>query len=116
MTKEQILGACSMRLDGHTLQEIADKYGVSAQYISTIVPRSFKTGVRCIYPALKAWMGQKGYSAERIAKFCDVHRNTVYGWLNGKHTIDKPCIDKILQLTGMTYEEAFREERPCDKP
>ena len=38
MTKEQKIEAYSMRLDGATLREIADKFGVSFQYIHKLFP------------------------------------------------------------------------------
>lgn len=115
LTKEQILDACSMRLDGYTLQEIADKYGVTRQYIATLVPRNAKTNTICTFPLIKNWMAQNGYNGKKIAEFCGVTPNAVYAWLKGSNSITKANIDKILQLTGMTYEEAFREENPCDK-
>ena len=30
--------------------------------------------------------------------------------MNGVHKPNKPTIDKILKVTGMTYEQAFGEE------
>lgn len=116
LTKEQILDACAMRLDGYTLQEIADKHGVSKQYISTLVPRISELSTVCIFPAIRTWMRSNGYNGKKIAEFCGVTPNAVYAWLRGINSITKANIDKMLQLTGMTYEEAFREEKPCDKP
>lgn len=41
---------------------------------------------------------------------CDAHYNTIYRTLNGEHLPRKDTIDKILNVTGLTYEEAFRVE------
>ena len=38
MTKEQKLKMYEMRLDGYTLQEIADEFGVSRQYVDQVIP------------------------------------------------------------------------------
>lgn len=45
MTKEQKIQAYSMRLDGYSLQEIADGIGVSKQAVSVAIPSIEKRAV-----------------------------------------------------------------------
>ena len=98
MTIDQKVEAYRMRLEGATLQSIADHFEVSLEWIRQIVPPiEGKTwsleGMRnrCVYPGIAQWLYENR-------------------WMNGVHKPNKPTIDKILKVTGMTYEQAFGEE------
>lgn len=113
MTKEQILDACAMRLDGHALQEIADKYGVTKQRIMMLVPKTGggrKLYGDSVYPQIKAWLSENRMSNKRLGVMLGVSNTTLSRWLMGGDTIPKAKIDKILSLTGLTYEQAFKKE------
>lgn len=113
MTKEQKLEACSMRFDGVSLQEIADHFGVSKGRIHQITPRISTRSVRSyynetfIYPNISRWMRENRISANNFSKMIGVSQMTVSNNLRGKTPPSKKTIDKILEVTGMTYEEAF---------
>jgi len=114
MTKEQKIEAYSMRLDGQTFQTIANKFGVSKQYIQQILPREnqrLNMAIdSCIYPNISAWMRENncGYSA--IAKSVGVKTESIRQALSVRRNCRKNIIDAILGITGMTYEEAFWRE------
>lgn len=46
-------------------------------------------------------------SIREFANKCNVAPSTMSRFLNGKTDIQKKNIDKILKVTGMTYEECF---------
>lgn len=104
--------AFSMRLNGSSLQEIADKFGVSRQCIFQIVPtgtsyRLSNNYESCIYPNIRRFLIENRYSYHRFADLCAVSLTCMHNALIGRVSPHKSTIDKILEVTGMTYEEAF---------
>lgn len=116
MTVEQKVEAYRMRLEGATLRECAEKFGVSREYIRQITPpvethpRRRRAYDSCIYPNIKEWMYQNRYSYYAFSKILDCSPASVYNVLMGKSSPNKKLIDKILDATGMSYEEAFKTE------
>lgn len=64
-----------------------------------------------VYPGLNRWMRKNDMSTRELSRKLDMCNQTVYRWLKGDVDIRKYGIDKILRLTGMTYEEAFGDPR-----
>ena len=66
MTKEEKIDAFTMRLDGYTLQEIGDKYGLTKERIRQILEKSCKnernTMKNYVYPNLADWMSTISYT------------------------------------------------------
>lgn len=107
------------RNSGMTYQEIADKYGVSRQCISQACARECKAKFRynnsCVYPALKEWINENQVTTAELLRQLDMvrHQNNydrIHKLLTGKQELKKFHIDKLLEMTGMTYEELFRGE------
>ena len=109
------------RKNNMTYRQIAEKHGVSKQYVGQICsqfnPKYFKVVQEdgCIYPNLRRWMNENKVSRyellRRMGMFaagmnCDVLR----GIMRGEKSPRKEWIDKMLEATGMTYEELFRLE------
>lgn len=61
-----------------------------------------------IFPAIGEFMNAEGLTLEDIAEHTGVSYNTAHRYLAGKRDPSKSFIDCMLDLTGMTYEEAFR--------
>ena len=114
MTDEEKVEAYKMRLEGSTLQEIADTFGVSKQYIYQIIPyvnrSSCNKSCSCIYPNIQKWRKKNKVSMDSMAVLCGLHRSTLARSLAKNGNPTKKVIDKILKTTGMTYEEAFKTE------
>lgn len=110
MTREEKIEAYTMRLDGHTLQEIGDKFGVTREYIRQIVGSCGKTRTikNCVYPAIGEWFSEHGTSPYDLSEECGLSFRTLCNALTGKNDPSKKTIDKILSATGMTYEDAFQ--------
>ena len=117
MTIDQKVEAYRMRLEGATLQSIADTFEVSLEWVRQIVPPiEGKTwsldGMRsrCVYPGIGQWLYENRCTYAKLAELIGAPQASVSRWMNGVHKPNKPTIDKILKVTGMTYEQAFGEE------
>lgn len=116
MTEEDWAEARAMRANGFTLQEVADRFGVTRQLISKKMPTYCHAKQTCrdpgkiIYPGLRRYMMDNRFTFSRFAVHCGVGYPQLYNALTGRADPFKATIDKILAGTGMTYEEAFGKE------
>ena len=110
MTKTERLEAYRMRLDGVPVIRIAERFGVSRQYIYDIIPNVGKPVKGCIYPNLNEWMMDNEMGVFDLARAINVSPSGLADFLRGQHDTRKKTIDKILNVTGMTYEHAFVTE------
>lgn len=116
INKAQKAECYRLRQEGYTLQWLGDKYGLSRERIRQIIEKHEEklAGLSnrlssCIYPELKKWMIMQDETYTSLASKCEVHMMTLRNGLTGRTTICKDTIDRILVLTGLTYEEAFRK-------
>lgn len=105
-----------MIVDGATYQEVADKFGVSRQYIHKVVDGFWesKHSVRkskCIYPNIHAWLKRNRMTQGEFGTKIGVHQGHIWRLLSGTTKLTKDRIDQILEITGMSYEEAFKTEK-----
>jgi uncharacterized protein YjcR len=126
MTREQKVEAFTMKLDGASYQKIADKFGVSKQCIQQILiggsrRNELKKWKReFIYPNLYTYMID--HEIRTLKDFKDHLGLKIIPAYLGKRLkgmaefkIDE--IQKIIEITGMTFEEAFfKEDRKELKP
>lgn len=109
----------AMREQGLKYREIAEACGVSKQYVATVCgkysPAHFvPIGEECIYPNLRKWMNEnKVTRVEFLRRMGYTPHNQNYYQFNrciwGQKYPRKNYIDKMLQVTGLTYEELFAE-------
>ena len=62
------------------------------------------------YPRIEDYIGIEGMSLREFADKCGIAASTMSRFLNRKTDIQKRNIDKILKVTGLSYEECFAEE------
>ena len=62
MTREEKIKVFEMRLDGYTLQRIANDMGVTRQRIYQILYERPRRGFKSIYPLLNGWMNAVSYT------------------------------------------------------
>lgn len=104
-----------------THKEIAEKHGVSTQYVSVVCagvdPKYFHviTKEGCIYPNWRAWMNNEKCSRNELLQrmgYAKVGENALNlsNYMRGLRQPRKPYIDKLLKATGMTYEVMFAME------
>lgn len=113
MTLEQKIEAYTMYIDGHSMQEIGEKFGVSKQRISQILGMGKpgrKPWADAKYKNIRKWLNEHNMSQADLAAGTKIVQTNISNIISGKHEPSKKAIDKILAFTGMTYEEAFKEE------
>ena len=125
--KEQILEIVQMRLDGYTLQQIADKFGTTRQCIqqklSCLAKNSTpkqgcvrKNDEKIIYPNLAKWIFDNGYSVSTFAKEIGMSSsNNLLIELHGDRNINMMEIKKMLELTKTPFEYLFVEKAVDDE-
>ena len=109
------------RETGMTYREIAAKHGVSYQAVADALGKSdltkFKpwTAERCIYPNLREWMNANKVSlrefvrrTEAVSAGSNLIRYAAY--FRGDNYPGKQTIDKMLNVTGLTYEQLWEVE------
>jgi transcriptional regulator with XRE-family HTH domain len=120
--KEQML---AMRNGGALYREIASVFGVSRQYVSLICgksnPRRFiPIGDNCVFPNLRKWMNRNRVSRGELLRRTglEMHTNNYSRFnsiMRGEIQPRKDYIDRMLKVTGMSYEELFRQTEADDE-
>lgn len=115
MTREEKIEAFAMRLDGETYQEIADKFGVTRQYIHQMLGGDRRSKVALndrgfIYPNLMKWMIENGVPIYELYKkmgYKSSDCSKIYQRLRGESRFTISDIRKILEITKLSFEECF---------
>ena len=63
----------------------------------------------CIFPGLKAWMQRNDWNMSRLAHEAKLYPNTICNNLSGNTEMKMYTIRRILEITGLTFEQAFGE-------
>ena len=109
------------RKQGMTYRQIAQKYGVTPQAVAAAcaihAPGHFKpyTETEVVYPKLCKWLNDNEVSRNEFARrmgLAPYAKNCyrVSDYFRGKNYPLKETIDKMLRVTGLTYEELFSLE------
>lgn len=123
MTREQKIEAFRMLTNGNTYKEIGEHFNVSKQYIHQVLHyeisgNSSKPLTTIIYPKLKKWMFENNYTVLRLQKelgFKSPNPASMYSKLRGERTLPIGLARKILDITGMTFEECFLIEEDAEE-
>ena len=121
MTREEKMEMFAMRLDGRTLQEIGDKYGLTRERVRQILPnyevkrKGNKTLRTTGYVNISKHLTEKGITLKNFAEILGVEYSTLRMYLNGKREFSISQIRKIIEVTGMSFEDAFLYEVKEDK-
>ena len=119
MTNEELIDVLKMRLDGCTLEEIGEKYGMTASGILRVIrslsrnPHGRMAGQarmydQIIYPNIRARMKERGWSMNTLADKTCITRQGLYHILYGD--TQRPRIGEkitIALVLDMSVEEAF---------
>lgn len=112
MTNEQKAEAYLMLLEGSTYEEVAQKMGVSKQRIHQLIPNvgsTVRQSTFWIYPNIGRWMRCNRCTLKIMSNLLGCNAASLGRYMRGETQPDKLVIDKILEVTGMTYEEAFKQ-------
>lgn len=106
---------------GMSYREIAEKHGVSTQYVSQVVstynPKNFRfiTPKGCIYPNLRKWLNDNQISLAELLRrmYLDPAHGNIERLRNVMRGSNprKDYIDRLIEATGMKYEKLFKEEK-----
>lgn len=106
------------REKGLTYAEIARKYGISQQAVCQACGKfsqgHFKpyTEEEVVYPNLRRWLNENRMTRSefirRLDRVIGGHAHDALSrWFRGVNDPQKKTIDKMLEITGLTYEELF---------
>lgn len=112
MTREQRIEAYTMILDGFNNKEIAAAIGVNEKAINKEFPRSRVKKVKCNFVGLRKWLNENEVSLYKMAKLIKPNidsGNWFYKKMRGETVLTIVDINKIIEITGLTYEELFSE-------
>ena len=72
LTIDQKVEMYRMRLEGKSYQAIADRFGVSRQYVYKLFVQKYKSepyrNVNVPYTGLRKWMNESNYSVAKLAR------------------------------------------------
>ena len=117
---ERLARMQSMRAEGCTFETIGRAFGLSKQRVYQILRRGDSEHKRVmnknrpasVYVNLEAWALTHNCTWAELASECEqqpslFYRNFVHGIAVNP---GKRSIDKLLQITGLTYEQLFERE------
>lgn len=117
LTNRDLAEIFYMILEGNSVRDAAEKFGVSHQRIYKkfdTLGFDFKCNknyrVASRYPNIAKWLNDHKYNERNLAEKAGVSYSTINKFLNGKQNLRRSNIQKILYVTGLTYEEAFATE------
>ena len=106
---------------GKTYADIGREFGVSRQRVYQLIGGEYKSNPRfidtttCVYGSIRDFLNTNRMSIAEYAR--EIYGNNNPGWyrktlkiLKGQYDARKSFIDRTLEITGLTYEEAFRKE------
>lgn len=112
-----------MHRNGYTYQQIADKYGITRQRAYSVVynrmmqmkDENFAESVnKVIYPAIRKWMFENRITISGLHRIINpevISDVDIRKFLTEKNRkISIKTLRKILETTGLTFEEAFPTE------
>jgi hypothetical protein len=105
---------------GMMYKQIAEKHGVSAQYVAFVCSKYSSNHFRhvsetgCIYPNWRRWVNENKISKNEMLRRMGqavVARNSerLREVMKGEILPRKDYIDKLLTVTGMSYEMLFSD-------
>ena len=119
MNRDDKIEVFKMRLDGFSYQEIAEKFGVSKQYINqmlqnVISERRNKAVNKIVYPNIANWLKDNDCSISEFAIRVGIRRSILYNKLYGRNKFNSDEIKRILDVTGMKFEECLKMKESED--
>lgn len=115
--------AIELRDNGATYEEIGAHFGVSRQRIHAALgpfKKNAQIYTKIKYKGLKKWFKETDSSFSQFAKLVGMKSTTAYvrkvqNWLTEgaetERTFTIEQIKKMLEVTGMTFEELFEEDK-----
>ena len=115
--------AIKMRDSGATYEEIGEHFGVSRQRIHAALgpfKKNAQLYTKIKYKGLREWFKETDTSFSGFAKLIGMRADSAYvkkiqNWLtdggDNQRTFSIDQIKRMLEVTGMTFEELFEEDK-----
>ena len=98
------------RAQGKTYRQIAAEYGVSFQGVYSAVNYSRKKKANILrWARLSLWMEENEKTGADLAKLLGCSQSLICGWRTWRSDPSMYYINKLLEVTGIPYEELFAE-------
>lgn len=105
---------------GMIYKQIAEKHGVSAQYVAFVCSKYSSVHFRhvsetgCIYPNWRRWVNENKISKNEMLRRMGItvgseNSERLRKFMKGEQFPRKDYIDKLLKVTGMSYEMLFSD-------
>lgn len=108
MTRREIYIA--ERAQGKTYRQIAEEYGVSFQGVYSAVNYSRRTKAKPRrWKRLSLWMEENNKTEADLKRLIGCDTGAFCRWRTGKGDPSMHYINKLLEVTGIPYEELFAE-------
>lgn len=114
ITREMKMRIFGAYLDGMCLDEIAAQMKIDEGEVYDALNIHLHKQDKLnhyAFPNIVRWLIGHGCSQKELAERIDIHYTQLNGYLCGRRVPSIDNIDKILRVTGMTYEEAFGDPR-----
>ena len=113
--RAELIDMFTMRVSGNTLQKIGDKYGITRERVRQILLSAIKcpkvTWEGIVYPNLRKWLKDHNLSMLKFGKMVGFASPSLCEKkLKGMSSFNLEQINKILEITGLTFNEAFKVE------
>lgn len=69
----------------------------------------------CVFPKLRAALRKTDMDRSAVAEYLGISSSNVYLWLTGGNARILLVLTRLLDLTGLTFDEAFGEIDEGDK-
>ena len=111
--KDQVSQMCRRLLDGETLEDIAPEYGMTVGRAKRVInninhPNPYRYHW-ISYPGIREYLNLCGMTVREFAELLGVNFGTLSGWLRGDYSMRLWSVREILKVTGLKFEDAFRE-------
>jgi transcriptional regulator with XRE-family HTH domain len=98
------------RAQGKTYRQIAEEYGVSFQGVYSAVNYSRRTKEKIRrWKRLSLWMEENNKTEADLTRLLGCSTGVLCGWRTWKGDPSMHYINKLLEVTGIPYEELFAE-------
>lgn len=118
MTRDEKIQAFAMRIDGYTLEEIADKFGVTREWIRQMLYKSVSCDNyrrKYVYPEITKWMFENNINQKDICEMTGYKQNAVSYILIGRNQPSLKFISAICDAMQMQPSVAFKREDVKDE-
>lgn len=111
MTRDELMRAFEMRIDGMSFEQIGQKMSYSKNAIRQNLVACMRGGRGQAYPELECLV-MRDYDGNlaRFARTCGIPYNALYVAMSGRSRLSKNMVTRICAATGLTSKDVLREK------